>query len=351
MAGEMPQFEMPPPVAPRIEDVPPAAPSPPAPEVRESAALPDASDPVCASRAFLLKHVAAAALVGLAIGAGVPATLEAAERAAAGAALESLRATALDYVDAIADGDSRRASEMVPIRGLAYAAPPEVLRSARPIEVPEVEVVHIEGDRGTAEVHYRVRAVDVFRTLQAERIDGEWQLRTSLAEALDLGDLDPGTRASIVGVELTGFLPVLLYPGVYELDEVAGPVLVVGGNVFTVDGDPRTPSEPELTVTVVRAVGDRATELAAAQVDACWQRNGCLVPHASRIGFDDRVHVAGVDPIARTVDLSVGFMTLDEPGRESFDVQVRVTLDEHDRPLRWECGEPGWFGTALEACG
>ncbi|QUW18402.1 hypothetical protein [Agrococcus sp. Marseille-Q4369] len=249
MAGEMPQFEMPPPVAPRVGAVPLATPSPPAPEVRERAIEPDASAPVRASRAFLLKHVAAAALVGLAIGAGVPAALEAAERTAAGAAVESLRATALDYVDAIAEGDSRRASQMVPIRGLAYAAPPEVLRSARPIEVPEVEVVHIEGDRGTAEVHYRVRGVDVFRTLQAERVDGAWELRTS------------------------------------------------------------------------------------------------------RIRFDDRVHVAGVDPVARTVDLSVGFMALDEPGREAFDVQVRITLDEHDRPERWECGEPGWFGTALEACG
>jgi hypothetical protein len=351
MAGAMPQFEMPPPVASRVDDAPPAAPSPPAPEVRESAVEPDASDGMLPSRALRWKHVAAAALAGLAIGAGVPATLELAERSAAGAAVEGLRATALDYVDAIADGDSRRASSLVPIRGLAYAAPPEVLRSARPIEVPEVEVVHIEGDRGTAEVHYRVRGVDVFRTLQAERVEGEWQLRTSLAEVLDLGALDPGVRASIVGVQLTGFLPVMLYPGVYELDEIAGPVLVVGGDVFTVDGDPRTPTVPELTVTVVPAVGDRATELAAARVDECWVRDGCIVPRASRLRFDDRVQVAGVDPVARTVDLAVGFMTLDEPGRESFDLQVRVTLDEHDRPVAWECGEPGWIGTVLEPCG
>lgn len=347
----MPQFEMPPPVAQMADDVPLATPSPPAPEVRESAVGPDASVPVRASRAFLLKHVAGAALVGLAIGAGMPATLELSERAAAGASIDGLRATALDYLDAIADGDSRLASRMVPIRGLAYAAPPEVLRSARPIEVPEVEVVHIEGDRGTVEVHYRLYGVDIFRTLQAERIDGEWQLRTSLAEVVDLTELEPGMRAQIVGVHLGGFLPILLYPGVYALDKVEGPVLVSGGNELTVDGDPRTATEAWMTVTVVRPIGEHATELAATQVDRCWEREGCLVPDSARLRFDDRVRLAEVDPIERTIDLAVRFTTLDEPGRESFEVHVRVTLDEHDQPLRWECGQPGWFGAALEPCG
>ncbi|MCR8671712.1 hypothetical protein [Agrococcus sp. HG114] len=350
MAGRMPEFEMPPAVEPAAEAAP-APPSPPAPEVLEDEAEPDASAPLATRRRFVWKHVVAAGVLGLVVGVGVPATLEIMDRATAAGALEDLRSTALAYVDAIARGDSRAASDMVPIRGLAYAAPPQVLASARPIEVPEVEVVHVEGDRGTAEVHYRVQGVDVFRTMQAERVEGRWQLRTSLAEVVDMSGLDPGIRAEVAGVQLTGFLPIMLYPGVYRVDEVAGPVIVVGGDVFTVDGDPRTPAAPRVTVTVVRAVGERAIALAAAQVDSCWERSGCLVPRGVRLRFDDLAHVVNVDPIARTVDLAVGFTTLDEPGRESFDVQVRVALDEHDRPLRWECGQPGWFASRLEPCG
>ena len=52
----------------------------------------------------------------------------------------------------------------------------------------------------------------------------------------------------------------------------------------------------------------------------------------------------------RTVDLMAAFMTLDEPGREFFDLQIRVRLDERD-PVQWECGDPGAFRGATGPCG
>ena len=45
-----------------------------------------------------------------------------------------------------------------------------------------------------------------------------------------------------------------------------------------------------------------------------------------------------------------GFMTLDEPGREFFDLQIRVRLDERD-PVQWECGDPGAFRGGTGPCG
>ncbi|WP_306231799.1 hypothetical protein [Agrococcus beijingensis] len=321
---------------------------PPDPAVLE----PDGFDPTehGGRRRLRWTHLAAAAVLGLVAGIGVPGALVAAERAGADTAAQELRAAALAYVDAIAAGDSRAATEMVPIRGLAYAAPPEVLRAARTIEVPQVEVVHVEGDRGTAEVHYRVYGVDVYRTLQAERVDDAWQLRTSLAEVVDAREPGNSLRATVAGVRLGGFLPVMLYPGVYTFDAAAGPVLVVGGDVFAVDGDPRTPTAPEVTVTVVPAVAERATELAEAAIESCRERPGCLVPSGSRLRFVDRVTLTASDPVARTIDLIVGFTALDAPAQPFFQMQLRAVLDDRDEPLRWECGQPGVLGGPTSTC-
>jgi hypothetical protein len=350
MAGEMPEFEMPP-----AAEAPPLAPepdalAPPSPEVVE----PDPVEPDVAPagrRRFAWKHLAATGVLALAIGLGVPTALEVADRAASADAVQELRATALEYVGAIAGGDSRRATQLVPVHGLVYIAPPEVLRSARPIEVPEVEVVHVEGDRGTVEVHYRVYGVDVFRTLQAERDDGAWQLRTSLAEVVDRRDPEVAARASIAGVRLGGFLPVMLYPGVYTIDEVDGPVLVTGGDVFAVDGDPRTPMVPEMSIAVVPPIAERAIELTTAAVEACRQRSGCLVPTATRLRFVDRVLVERSDPDQRTLDLVVGFTAIDAPAQDFFQMQLRLTTDEQGVPVEWECGPPGAFGGPTVPCG
>lgn len=297
------------------------------------------------------KHVAAAAVLGLSMGVGVPGAFVAAERAATADSADALRGTALEYIGAIAARDSRRAAQMVPIRGLAYIAPPEVLRSAAPIEVPEVELVHIEGDRGTAEVHYRVYGLDVFRTLQAERVDGAWQLRTSLAEIVDTADHETSVRGAVAGVPLGGFLPMMLYPGVYTLDRVEGTVLAAGGDVFSVDGDPRTATQPVLTVTVVPAIAERATELARSAVEDCQLRPGCLVPPGSRLRFVDRMFLARSDPEGGTVDLVAGFTAIDAPEQDYFEMQVRVLVDEHDRPVGWQCGQPGALGGPTHPCG
>lgn len=343
----MPRFEMPsevvgPPTTATHErgTARPATAPPPAPE----------RAPRAAGSGFGWRQVAIACLIAAAIGAAVPAGLDAVERSAAASRVETLRAVALDYLTAIADGRAEVASEAVPLGGRGAAAPDAVLQAAGRIEAYEVRLVHVDGEVGTAEVRYRVGGSDVYRTLQAEHEPTGWQLQTSLAEVVDLAYYEPITRVQIAGVPLGGGAPVLLYPGTYTVDIVSGPIFLSGGDVFVVDGDPHTPTVPYVTAGVVPQISDYATELAMASVAACQTEPGCAVPADARVEPTGAVVRMGMGSTMESIDLSVPVAAAVEGGPERFEVRVRVVLDETGAPVEWLCGEPGEHGTDLVPC-
>lgn len=299
---------------------------------------------------FGWRQVVIACVLGAVLGAAVPATLDAVERAAAAARVDTLRAAALDYLTAIADGRAELASEAVPLGGRGAAAPDAVLQAAGRIEAYEVRLVHVDGAVGTAEVRYRVGGSDVYRTLQAEHDATGWRLQTSLAEVVDLAYYEPITRVQIAGVPLGGGAPVLLYPGTYTVDIVSGPIFLSGGDVFVVDGDPHTPTVPYVTAGVVPQISDYATELAMASVAACQTEPGCAVPADARVEPTGAVVRMGMGATMESIDLSVPVAAAVEGGPEWFEVRVRVVLDERGAPVEWLCGKPGELGTDLVPC-
>lgn len=299
---------------------------------------------------FGWRQVVIACVLGAVLGAAVPAAFDAAHRSAASARVDELRATALDYLTAIAEGRAELASEVVPLAGRGAVAPDAVLEAAERIEHVEVRVVHVDGDVGTAEVRYRVGGSDVYRTLQAEREGAGWRLRTSLAEVADLAYDDPITRVQIGGVALGGDAPVLLYPGTYRIDVVSGPILLTGGDVFVVDGDPRTPTVPYVTAGIVPRISDSATELALVTIAACQAQPGCPVPPEARLEAAGEVYPMGMGTTMGSIDLSVPVTAAVDGAPEWFEVRVRVVLDESGTPTEWLCGAPGEYGTDLEPC-
>lgn len=345
----MPQFEMPPEAAAR-----------PAAAIDESsvAAHPLAAEPDASVRrsrrpraAFGWRQLLIACLVGAVLGAAVPAAFDANERSVAAARVEGLRAVAIDYLTAIADGRAELASQVVPLEGRGAVAPDAVLQAADRIESYEVRLVHVDGDAGSAEVRYRIGGSDVDRTLQAERDGGGWRLMTSLAEPADLAYYDPVSRVQIAGVPLGGGAPVLLYPGTYTIDVVSGPIFLTGGDVFVVDGDPRTPTVPYVTAGIVPQVSDYATELALVATATCQTEPGCPVPAGARIEPAGEVYPMGSGATMESIDLSVPVTATVDGTAQWFEVRVRVVLDDTGAPSRWLCGAPGEYGTDLVPCG
>jgi len=299
---------------------------------------------------FGWRQLAIAAAVGAVLGAAVPAAFEASERSAAAASVDGLRAVALDYLTAISEGRAELASEVVPLESRGAVAPDAVLQAADRIEAFEVRLVSVDGDVGTAEVRYRVGGSDVFRTLQAERAGGTWRLMTSLAEVADLAYYDPITRVQIAGVPLGGDEPVLLYPGTYTIDIVSGPIFLTGGDVFVVDGDPRTPTVPYVTAGIVPQISDYATQLALVTIAACQVEPGCPVPAEARLEPAGEVYPMGMGTTMGSIDLSVPVTATVDGAPEWFEVRVRVVFDDDGAATEWLCGEPGEYGAELQPC-
>lgn len=323
--------------------------APPARPAEHDASVPRAARP---KASFGWRQVLIAGLVGAVLGAAVPAAFEASDRSTAAARVDGLRTAALDYLTAIADGRAELASTVVSLEGRGAVAPDAVLQAAERIESYEVRLVHVDGDAGSAEVRYRVGDSDVYRTLQAERGAGGWQLMTSLAEVADIAYHDPVSRVQIAGVPLGGGEPVLLYPGIYTIDIVSGPIFLTGGDVFVVDGDPHTPTVPYVTAGIVPQISDHATELALSTIAACQTQPGCPVPAEARLEAAGEVYPMGSGSTLASIDLSVPVTaTVDGATPEWFEVRVRVVFDDAGKATEWLCGAPGDYGADLVRCG
>lgn len=330
----IPEFEMPPEVS-RPEPVGAAR---DAPRVDGAASAPALEEPAPAPverRRIGWRHVIAAGVVGALVGAAVPATLQALDRAAVADDVERLRAVAADYLAAVAERRADEATELVPLMQgteAAAIAPAELLAAARPIEQPEVRLVHIDGDVGTVE----------------ERIDGRWALQTSLAERATVQPFDNGLPVSIAGVSLTE-RQVRLYPGTYELDLVEGPVFVVGGERVAIDGDPRTPTEIHVERRLAEPLAELAADFAIAAAAECQAAGSCPIADGALLGTPESAYVRSIDPDGR-IQLGVPLVATAGTTSSWFELSMRLAVDDEGRPLKWECGVPGAADGALAPC-
>lgn len=341
----MPQFEMPP----QAED----AARPAAPPEDADPLPPVADDPPDAARArlrFGWRQLLVAGLVGALVGGAVPAVLQSLDDSAASVRVERLRSVALEYLTAIASGRAGVATALAPVHSGARVAPDAVLQSADPITDVAVQLVQVDGETGSADVRYRLAGSEVFRTLEAREVEGEWRLETTLAEVADVTFTDPIARVQVAGVPLDDAVPLLLYPGAYRVDAFSGPFFLSGGDEFVVDGDPSTPTAPYVTAGVVPRIRDYATELALDAVADCQMRSRCPVGHGLRLLPVGEPYPVDVDPQAGAVDLSVPIMARDGEDTQWFEVRLRATLDADGAPVEWRCGEPGESGGPLRSC-
>lgn len=292
------------------------------------------------------RQLLAAALIGILIGAGVPSVFQGLDRAAADARVESLRSTAMAYLAAIAAGESDAATAMVPVE---HETPPDaVLRSAQRIELPDVRLTTIDGDLATVEVRYRVDGREVARTLDAERVDGDWRLRTTLAEPFTAYSRDGGGGIDVAGVQLQSSRRVMLYPGSYSTDRTTTPLIVSGGDRFDVDGDPTTQTEIFTTMDLAPGIGDAAEEVGIAHVRACDSGDGCAIEVSPDVSSVDGPWVSSVDATG-AVDLVLQLRSRAFAG-QMVELRMRATVDEAGALVEWRCSEVSEPDSALEPC-
>lgn len=347
MSTSMPEFEMP-----AAVEVPPRPETAPAPQrtVRPAhTAEPDASDALDAPRRSGLgwRHLLVAGIIGAVVGAAIPGGIQIVERAAASADDASLRAVAMEYLTAIAEGRAGDATEMVPLTGSDEGTVDAVLRSADPIDDLEVRLVQIDGDIGSVEVRFSAKGRDAARTLEAERTFGLWRLTTSLAEPLLVASPDSRIAVRIGGVALPTGRGVNLYPGAYAIDEDAGPLVTARSEPFVIDGDPATRPEVYVESVLLPEVEERVRELGRAVVAACQAGPDCTVqPEAELI--DQGTYVYGLSDDA--VDVSVQLMAGAEMNAQWFEVRVRIVTDESGAPEEWLCTTIDSYATPSEPC-
>jgi len=298
------------------------------------------------------RHIAVAGLIGVLVGAALPVGVRAAEQAAADADADRLRSTAMMYLTAIAEGHAALATSMVPSPGAGDIAPDAVLQSAAPIAAPEVRLVAIDGDAAVVEVAFELGARRVSRTLDAARIDGRWQLGTTLAEPVAVpppygqtgGD---GVRVGGVTLETGG--GALLYPGRYEVDLQQTRLLRVGGDPFEVDGDPATPVVIGASTTASDELAAAAATVARDRVGVCQLLAECPIDVQTVARPSDAIAVARVDPAGRSIDLAVPLGLGSGYGGTGETLQLRALLGEAGWLVGWECSDPG--AGAFEPCG
>ncbi len=346
----MPEFAMPP-------HPPPAGPSPagssPAgggrPPAREEPE-PDAAL-LRADRGPRWRQLAAAGLVGVLVGAAMPALLHAVDRAAADARAEALRGTTMAYLTAIADGDAAIADAMVPPSDAGD--PPDAELTAQRIRDPEVWLTSIEGDVATAEVRFDVGSRRVARTLDAAWTGGAWALRTSLAEPVTVHSSEAvalGVGVTVGGATLRADAPTLLYPGRYEIDDTDAGLLRIGGEPFEVDGDPGTPTAAFARATPGQALADAASAVARARVGPCQLLAECPID-ARTARSSDALEVVRVDPANGVIDLAAPLGLGLGYGARGHVLQLRAIVDEAGALTGWQCSDPGAPQRPLEPCG
>ncbi|MGM1029695.1 MAG: hypothetical protein ACQEWM_07440 [Actinomycetota bacterium] len=268
------------------------------------------------------------------------------DQAAADARVESLRGTAMAYLEAIAAGDSDRATAMVPVEG--ETAPDAVLRSARRLELPEVRMTAIDGDLASVEVGYRVGGREIGRALEAEHVDGQWRLQTTLAEPYFAYSYDGVRGVTVAGVELPSSRRVLLYPGTYAVDEATTPLIATGGEPFDVDGDPATPTEIFPRLELAPGVEDAAQDIAIAHVRACDAGGECAIETSADVSTIDGPWVHSIDA-SGAVDMVVQLHSRAFSG-QMHELRMRAVVDEAGALVRWECSELSEISSRMEPC-
>ncbi|ROR65123.1 hypothetical protein [Agrococcus jenensis] len=289
------------------------------------------------------RQLVIAALIGVLVGAGLPTAMQGIDQAAADARIERLRQTAMDYLTAIAEGASDRATAMAPVEG--ETPPDAVLQSADRLDEPEVRMTTVDGDAATVEVRYRVAGQTVTRALEAEEVDGAWQLRTSIAEPTMAYTYEGYAAVTIAGVELPSSRRTLLYPGAYESDRVEGSLVVSGGNPIIVDGDPLTPTELVSTMELAPGLDELAQEVAVAHVRACDAECTFEPDAALRV---DGPWVMGEEPTG-AVNVSMQVYTSAFSG-QTVEMQLRAIVDEAGTLVSWQCAMPSASEFELEPC-
>ncbi|ROR65121.1 hypothetical protein [Agrococcus jenensis] len=306
------------------------------------------ADGAGARRSLGWRHLLVALVAGGLVGAAVVVGIRAADDASAGDPAAVLEATASAYLQAIADGEAVRAVQLSPLGPGRVLAPEAALASATRIEPVAVGPTRVDGARGSVDVRYRVGGAEVQRTLQASLTPAGWRLATSLAEAPDTRYNEPTAVLRVSGVPLPEGGALLLYPGVYRLDVVEGPLFAWGGDAFAVDGDPATPTQVQAARELMPSFQDRLARLGLEVIDACRERPDCPI----RTGYDfelaGEISVLEALDDGRTVDLKVPLVARDAAGWEWRDVIVRVRLDSRDLPVELQCSASG---TAFEPCG
>jgi hypothetical protein len=260
----------------------------------------------------------------------------------------SLETAAGAYLQAIADGEADRASELSPARPGQTVAPQAVLESALRIHQPEVGRARVDGAQGSVDVEYRVGDLEVHRALQASLTPAGWRLTTSLAEAPDTRDTEPAAVLRVGGVPLRDGGGLLLYPGVYRLDVVEGPLFAWGGDAFAIDGDPVTRTSVQAARELMPSFRDRLTALGLDVARACRELEGCPVRTAYDFELAGEIVVLEALDDGRAIELKVPLVAHDAAGWEWRDVIVGVTLDVRGLPVAWRCS---WSGVAIDSCG
>jgi hypothetical protein len=186
----------------------------------------------------------------------------------------------------------------------------------------------------------------VSRSLEAERVDGDWRIVTPLVEGLGIF-FDPSAPQSIAGVPIVSE-GTMLYPGRYTFDTVTGPVLQVGGTEFTVDGDPRTPVEAYSTSALVPEVAALATQYAMLVAVTCDSSETCLVAPGTALEPTGEPYMSFSTPTE--VEVWVPLSTGGHLGARWLEVPLRILLDEEGAAVAWECGTAGDFSGLFEPC-
>lgn len=336
VSTQMPEFEMPHGVpAPARPD---AAPAVALGEAPAHTAEPDDDDPAARDgrRRINWRHVLVAGVVGVLVGAAIPGGIQVAERAAVSGDQASLRATAMAYLTAIADGRASDATAMVAAPAPGKQVPDAVLQSAERITEPAVRLVHIDGDAATVEVEYRLGEPRITRTLQAERIGGAWQISRPLTEAVPFHQYSGTAGASIAGFEIPFDAPLPFYPGIYRFDAVPDdPIIVSRSEPFRVDGDPTTPTEPFIEMSLVPAVAERAEAVALAVAERCMEDERCAIPPDASVRVEHGIWVTEVSP--QTVDVVAQLTTTRASWMGGHQVVMRIDRDAAGDASAWRC--------------
>lgn len=275
---------------------------------------------------------------------------QAVERHAHSVAADAVTAAAVDYLTAIAEGRGDDATALVPIEGDAPLLTDAALADAERIDRFGVGSVELDGDAATVEVSYRAGQRSAERRLQAMREGDSWRIATSLAEPVRFDAMQSVALPSYLGVELGGDRSTLLYPGVYDADPVAHPLVDFGPLALVVDGDPSTSAVSEPRVwRVAEEVVEAARERALAHALACDAAEACPSGGAG----------ATLGDFTSMAPLAGGILELDVPvsvpdAAGEVRVAVRASAGAAGG-IDWQCSgpavrDPAVAGLAWEAC-